>query len=61
MKNKNNSMFIKTKDLETFKALQAEGFQLIDSANGVWTFINDIEKPLVFDNKKMTYSDILHI
>jgi hypothetical protein len=55
----NKALFIKTTDAETSKALQAEGFQLVDSANGIWTFINDIEKPLMFDNKKMAYSNKL--
>lgn len=55
----NKALFIKTTDEETYKALKAEGFQLVDSANGAWTFVNDVEKPLVFDNKKIAYSNKL--
>lgn len=54
------ALFIKTKDKETFESLQAEGFQLVDSSNGVWTFINDSKKTLKFDNKKILYSNKLH-
>lgn len=54
------ALFIRTTDNETYEALKAEGFQLVDSANGIWTFLNDVEKPLVFDNRRITYSNILH-
>lgn len=58
---KNKAMFIKTKDTETSKKLQEEGFQLVDHTDGVWTFVNDPERQLTFDNKKITYSNILCI
>ena len=60
---KNNSstkaMFIKTKDLETSENLIKDGFDLVDYTNGVWTFINDLDRPLTFENNKVTYSDML--
>lgn len=62
MKDKNNkSLFIKTKDKETSEMLQAEGFQLIDYSNGAWTFANNPDVPLTFDNKKVAYSNMLCI
>ena len=57
---KNKTLFIKTKDKETSETLQSEGFQLVDYANGTWTFINNPDRPLVFDNKKVAYSNMLH-
>lgn len=61
LNNKNKSLFIKTQDLETSELLKKEGFQLIDYTNGTWTFVNNIESPLTFDNKKIAYSDMLCI
>lgn len=60
MKN-NKTMFIKTKDEETSKTLQAEGFQLIDYTDGTWTFINNTDCPLTFDHNKVAYSNMLCI
>ena len=59
--NKNNkkAMFIKTKDLETSENLKRDGFDLVDYTNGVWTFVNDLNRPLSFENNKVTYSDML--
>ena len=62
MKNKNDktkAMFIKTSDLETSENLKKDGFDLIDYTNGVWTFVNDLNRPLTFENNKITYSDML--
>ena len=62
MKNKDDktkAMFIKTKDLETSENLKRDGFDLVDYTNGVWTFVNDLNRPLTFENNKVTYSDML--
>ena len=56
---KDKAMFIKTKDQETSEKLKTEGFKLVDYTNGIWTFINDPDGLLVFDDKKVTYSNIL--
>ena len=56
---KAKTLFIKTKDKETSDTLQAEGFQLVDYVDGVWTFINNPDLPLTFDNKKVAYSNKL--
>ena len=53
------TMFVKTKDFETSEMLKIEGFKLVDYTNGTWTFINDISRPLTFDNNKIVYSDML--
>lgn len=55
---KDRPMFVKTKDRETSKKMQDEGFQLIDESNGIWTFLYE-EKPMTFDINKITYSNIL--
>ena len=59
MKDKNKSWFVKTQDENTAKALMDFGFELVDCANGTWTFINNPDYPLMFDNKKVTYSNKL--
>lgn len=62
MKDKNNNtkaLFIKTKDKETFEILKQEGFELVDYSNGVWTFVNDLNRPLTFDKNKTVYSNTL--
>lgn len=56
---KDRPMFVKTKDRETSKKMQDEGFQLIDESNGVWTFFYDEERPMTFNKDKITYSNIL--
>lgn len=58
---KNKALFIKTKDLETSEILKKEGFEMVDYTNGTWTFVNNLERPLTFDNNKIAYSDILCI
>lgn len=61
MKNKNEdkALFIKTKDLETSENLKRDGFELVDYTDGIWTFVNDLNRPLTFDNNKITYSNML--
>ena len=62
MENKNNkkqALFIKTKDLNTSELLKNEGFELVDYANGTWTFMNNSNRPLTFDNNKIAYSNTL--
>ena len=62
MQDKNNNikaMFIKTKDLETSENLKHEGFQLVDYTDGTWTFVNNTDRPLTFDNDKAVYSNML--
>lgn len=61
MKNENNTkaMFIKTKDLETSKNLEREGFDLVDYSNGIWTFINNSDRLLTFAENKAVYSNTL--
>ena len=60
MKNKNNkAMFIKTQDLETSENLKKCGFELINYTDGIWTFVNDSNRPLTFDNNKIAYSNTL--
>ena len=56
---KNKALFVKTKDFETSEILKSEDFELIDYTNGIWTFMNNSENPLMFDNKQIVYSDIL--
>lgn len=60
---KNNSLpFIKTSDKETMLVLQAEGFELIDDKNGIWTFINRPNQKMNFnENKKIAFSNMLCI
>ena len=57
---KDKAMFIKTKDQETSEKLKTEGFKLVDYTNGIWTFINDPDYSITFDEKKVTYSNMLH-
>ena len=58
-KDNNKAMFIKTQDLEMFENLEKSGFDLIDYSNGTWTFINDLDYPLTFNNNKIVYSNTL--
>ena len=59
MENNNKSWFAKTQDETIAKELIAAGFQLVDCANGTWTFMNKPDCLLTFDNKKIIYSDKL--
>lgn len=58
MENK-KAWFVKTQDEYTAKELMDYGFKLVDSENGTWTFVNDPSRPMAFDNKKVTYSNML--
>lgn len=55
----NKAMFIKTQDLETSESLKHAGFELVDYTDGTWTFVNDTNRPLTFDNNKIAYSNML--
>ena len=57
----NKANFIKTKDLKTFEALTQAGFELVDCTDGIWTFINNPNCPLTFEDNKFTYSNTLYI
>lgn len=57
--NNTKAMFIKTQDIETSENLKASGFDLIDYSDGTWTFINETNCPLTFDNNKIVYSNML--
>lgn len=57
--NKNKAKFIKTQDLTTVEILKKEGFKLVDCTDGIWTFVNNPDYPLTFDNHKITYSNML--
>ena len=60
--NKNKSNFIKTQDKKTYEELIKIGFKLIDYTDDTWTFINNPDCPLTFDNNKnITYSNMLYI
>lgn len=58
-KNKNQAKFIKTQDLNTAEDLKKIGFKLVDYTNETWTFVNNPECPLTFDNNKVAYSNML--
>lgn len=55
--------FIKVSDVDTMKALVKLGYQIVDTQNGVYTFLNDDK--LCFSEKldlsKIQYSNILCI
>lgn len=55
--------FVKTQDLEIATAMTRSGFQLVDyqEETGFWTFINNPDNPLIFDDNKVTYSNMLCI
>lgn len=59
MENKNNAWFIKTQDFDTAEDLKKAGFKLVDYTNVTWTFLNNLDCPLTFDNNKITYSNKL--
>lgn len=59
MDKKNQSKFIKTQDLNTAEDLKKIGFKLVDYTNDTWTFVNNSECPLTFDNNKVAYSNML--
>lgn len=57
--NKNKAMFVKTQDKDTADNLKNLGFELVDDTNGTWTFMNNPDCPLTFDNNKIAYSNML--
>lgn len=57
--NRKQAMFVKTQDLTTAEGLKRAGFDLVDYADGTWTFINNPDCPLTFDNNKVAYSNML--
>ena len=61
--NKQNkpAMFIKTQDLATAEGLGKAGFELIDYQEQTWTFLNNPNCPITFDNNKLAYSNMLCI
>lgn len=59
LNNKNQTMFIKTKDEKTSEKMKQEGFELVDYSNGVWTFVNSPKHSLIFENNKVAYSNML--
>lgn len=61
LNNKNKFKFIKTQDSNTCERLTDAGFRLIDYTDGTWTFMNNPDCPLTFDNNKIAYSNVLCI
>ena len=64
MNDKNNkiqAMFVKTQDLTTAEGLKRAGFELVDYTGSTWTFVNNPNCPLTFDNDKIAYSNMLCI
>ena len=55
--------FIKVSDIDIMKTLVKSGYQIIDTQNGVYTFLNDDK--LYFsddlDLSKIQYSNILYV
>lgn len=61
-KTKNTTLpFVKTTHKATAELLKAEGLELIDESDGVWTFLNCPGKGANFDSKKVAYSNKLCI
>lgn len=56
---KNKALFIKTQDESTCEELKKIGFKLVDCTNGTWTFMNNKDCQLTFDNNKVVYSNML--
>jgi hypothetical protein len=61
MNSKNQALFIKTQDINTREELKQAGFKLIDCSDDTWTFINNPNCPLTFEEAKITYSNKLFI
>lgn len=53
--------FVRTSDEETKKCLLKEGFQLLSKSGDVYTFINNDTSTFDKDNKKIQYTNTLHI
>lgn len=52
--------FIKTKDEETKKTLEKEGFTLLSYQNGFYTFLND-SIARFSDKEKIIYTNIVSV
>lgn len=52
-------LFIKTTDEYTANLFIEQGFTLLSSDGKVWTFVNNVNKKQVFDNKKVILTDKL--
>ena len=53
----NNKKFIRCSDKETIENLKKLGFQLVSESNGIAIFVNDTNKSITFDNKKLAYTN----
>jgi len=53
--------FIKCSDTDTIQKLISAGFQMIENKNGVAVFINDADKKINYDKKKIAYTNVLAI
>lgn len=53
--------FIRTTDEKVKDELVLKGYQLVSSDGKSWTFLNDSSKPMSFDNKKVTFTNILNV
>ena len=52
-------LFVKTTDKYTSDKLIESGLTLLSFDGKIWTFVNDVNKKYVFDDKKLVYSDKL--
>lgn len=52
-----NKKFIRCTDKETIEKLKQLNFQLVSEFNGIATFVNDVTKPVLFDKKKVAYTN----
>lgn len=59
MKKNNHAMFVKTQHLKTAEGLKKAGFELLDYQDGTWTFMNNPDCPLTFEDSNYTYSNVL--
>lgn len=53
--------FIQTQDEKVAEILRREGYVELSKQGNFFIFINDIKKPKNFDEKEITYTDILHV
>lgn len=60
MSKNNKAKFIKTQHLKTAEGLKQAGFELVSYTDNTWTFINNPNCPLTFDDK-VVYSNKLCI
>ena len=52
-----NKKFIRCTDKETIEKLKQLNFQLVSEFTGIATFVNDVTKPVLFDEKKVAYTN----